>query len=71
LEFILIYLKENAAVYALTVEIDGRLITAEIKEKKVAEAEYKEAITHGQTATLLRQSEKTLDTFTVRRCISL
>ena len=49
----------------MTAQIDDRLITAEIKEKKVAEKEYDEAIRHGQTATLLRQSEETLDTFTV------
>ncbi|CAF0932997.1 unnamed protein product [Rotaria sordida] len=58
-------IEENAAVYALTVEIDDRLITAEIKRKKVAEAEYNEAIIHGQTATLLRQSAETLDTFII------
>ena len=49
----------------MTAQIDDHLITAEIKEKKVAEKEYDEAIRHGQTATLLRQSEETLDTFTV------
>ncbi|CAF3644851.1 unnamed protein product [Rotaria sp. Silwood1] len=58
-------IEENAAVYALTAEIDDRLITAEIKQKEIAEAEYNEAITHGQTATLLRQNEKTLDTFMI------
>ncbi|CAF4335289.1 unnamed protein product, partial [Rotaria sordida] len=56
---------ENAAVYALTAEIDDRLIIAEIKRKKVAEAEYNEAIIHGQTATLLRQSAETLDIFII------
>ncbi|CAF3914265.1 unnamed protein product, partial [Rotaria sp. Silwood1] len=58
-------IEENAAVYALTAEIDDRLIKAEIKQKEVAETEYNEAIKHGQTATLLRQSEKTLDTFMI------
>ncbi|CAF3278735.1 unnamed protein product [Rotaria sp. Silwood2] len=58
-------IEENAAVYALTAEIDDRLIIAEIKKKEVAETEYNEAITHGQTATLLRQSEKTMDTFII------
>ena len=57
--------QENAAVYSFTAQIDDRLITAVLKEKKVAETEYGKAVQRGQTAVLLRQSKQTLDTFTV------
>ena len=39
------------------------------KRKSAAEQEYKNAVSQGRTAVLLRQSEQTLDTFTV--CFSL
>ena len=38
---------------------------AELKEKKTAEKEYQSAVQQGHTAVLLRQSQETLDTFTV------
>ena len=59
------FLQENAAVYSFTAQIDDRIITAELKEKKKAEDEYQSAIDQGQTAVLMRQSKETLDTFTV------
>ena len=62
----LCHLQENAAVYSFTAQIDDRTIVAELKEKNTAEKEYKDALSKGQTAVLLRQSEQTLDTFTVR-----
>ncbi|CAF1500718.1 unnamed protein product, partial [Didymodactylos carnosus] len=58
-------IEENAAVYSFTAQIDDRTITAVIKEKKTAEQEYQTAVQQGQTAVLMRQSEQTLDTFTV------
>ncbi|CAF3519838.1 unnamed protein product [Adineta steineri] len=58
-------IEENAAVYSFTAQIDDRTITATLKEKKVAEEEYDSAIKQGQTAVLMRQSKKTLDTFTI------
>ncbi|CAF0995129.1 unnamed protein product [Adineta steineri] len=56
---------ENAAVYSFTAQIDDRIITALLKEKKVAEKEYESAVQQGQTAVLMRQNKKTLDTFTI------
>lgn len=58
-------LQENAAIYSFTAQIDDRIITALLKEKKVAEKEYESAVQQGQTAVLMRQNEKTLDRFTV------
>ncbi|CAF3602122.1 unnamed protein product [Rotaria sordida] len=58
-------IEENGAVYSFTAEIDNRTITAVLKEKKKAEEEYKSAVEQGQTAVLMRQSQETLDTFTV------
>ena len=61
-------LQENAAVYSFTAEIDNRTITAVLKEKETAEKEYKEAVSQGKVAAMLRQSQETLDTFTVSIC---
>jgi len=58
-------IEENAAVYSFTAQIKDRTITAELKEKTKAEQEYKTAVSQGQTAVLLRQSDQTLDTFTI------
>ncbi|CAF4892491.1 unnamed protein product [Rotaria sp. Silwood1] len=58
-------IEENAAIYEFTATIDDRLITAEVKEKREAEAQYTHAIQQGQTAVLLRQSERTFDTFRI------
>ncbi|UJR20655.1 hypothetical protein I4U23_023777 [Adineta vaga] len=58
-------IEENAAVHSFTAQIDDRTITAVLKEKKTAEKEYDTAVQQGQTAVLLRQSQETLDTFTI------
>ena len=52
-------------MYSFTAEIDNRTITAVLKEKQTAEKEYHEAVSQGKVAVMLRQSQKTLDTFTV------
>lgn len=64
-------MKENAAVYEFTAQIDDRIINAELKEKNQAIAEYKEAVQRGQTAVLLQQNERTLDTFRVSYCYQI
>jgi Ca-activated chloride channel family protein len=45
----------QAAIYAMEMEIDGRVIKAEIKRKAEAEEIFNEADTSGLTATLLEQ----------------
>lgn len=45
----------RAAVYGLTMTIGPRMVTAVIKEKQAARAEYTAAIQQGRTATLLDQ----------------
>ena len=45
----------NAAVYAMEMEVQGRLIEAEIKEKLEAQAIFDSAQAHGHTASLLEQ----------------
>ncbi|CAF3863968.1 unnamed protein product, partial [Rotaria magnacalcarata] len=56
---------ENAAIYEFTAQIDDRIIRAVVKEKSVAISEYTQAVQQGQTAILLRQNERTLDTFRI------
>ncbi|CAF0916031.1 unnamed protein product [Adineta steineri] len=58
-------IEENAAVYEFTAHIDDRLIKAMVQEKQTAENMYEDAVQRGQTAVLLRQDERTLDTFKV------
>lgn len=58
-------MQENAAIYEFTAQIDDRVITAMVKEKHAAVAEYTQAIERGQTAVLLQQSERKFDTFRV------
>ncbi|CAF3685831.1 unnamed protein product [Adineta steineri] len=58
-------IEENAAVYEFTAHIDDRLIKAVVQEKQTAENMYEDAMRRGQTAVLLRQDERTLDTFQV------
>ncbi|CAF1094814.1 unnamed protein product [Adineta steineri] len=58
-------IEENAAIYEFTAHIDNRLIKAVVQEKNTAENMYEDAIQRGQTAVLLRQDERTLDTFKV------
>lgn len=45
----------NSAVHAMQMQIENRLIVAEIKERSEAQHIYEEAIENGQTATLLEQ----------------
>ncbi|CAF1043172.1 unnamed protein product [Adineta ricciae] len=58
-------IEENAAIYEFTARIDDRLITAVVQEKDTAENMYEDAIQRGQTAVLLRQDERTFDTFKI------
>ncbi|CAF3425625.1 unnamed protein product [Rotaria socialis] len=58
-------IEENAAVYSFMALIDNRTITAVLKEKTIAEQEYKSAVEQGKTAILMEQSKQTYDTFTV------
>lgn len=45
----------RAAVYAMTVRLGDRLLTAKIREKQQARVEYETAKTEGKTAALLEQ----------------
>jgi len=45
----------RAAVYGMTVRVGDRVLTARIKEKELAKAEYQEAKDAGKTAALLEQ----------------
>jgi len=65
ISFFKLCLQENAAIYSFTAQIDDRTIVAQLKERKQAETEYQTAIRRGQSAILMRQSDKTFDTFTV------
>ena len=58
--------EENAAIYAFMAHIDDeREIIAELKEKKVAQQEYSEALASGHGAYLLEQDEASNDIFIV------
>lgn len=46
----------RAAVYGLTMEVDGRIVHAKIKEKEEAKKIYQEAVKQGKTASLLVQT---------------
>lgn len=48
----------RAAVYGMNVRLGDRLITAKIKEKQQAKAEYEQAKTEGKTAALLEQQRE-------------
>ncbi|UJR18035.1 hypothetical protein I4U23_004936 [Adineta vaga] len=59
-------IEENAAIYAFIAHIDNeREIIAEIKETKVAQQEYSEALAHGHGAYLLEQNEASNDIFVI------
>jgi Ca-activated chloride channel family protein len=45
----------HAAVYAMTMQVEDRILKAEIKEKKEAREIYEKAIEEGRTASLLEQ----------------
>jgi CRP-like cAMP-binding protein len=56
----------NAAIYAFVARIDDeREIVAELKEKKVAQQEYTQALAQGHGAYLLEQDEASKDVFIV------
>ncbi|UJR11148.1 hypothetical protein I4U23_015329 [Adineta vaga] len=58
--------EENAAIYAFVAHIDDeREIIAELKEKKIAQEEYSQALAHGHGAYLLEQDEASNDVFVV------
>ncbi|XP_026539991.1 von Willebrand factor A domain-containing protein 5A-like [Notechis scutatus] len=54
----------EAAVYAFEGLIGGKLIEAQIREKKQAEQEYDDALSEGHQAFLLEREENTSDIFT-------
>ncbi|MDR2688880.1 MAG: VIT and VWA domain-containing protein [Azoarcus sp.] len=45
----------RAAVHAMTVRVENRIITAEIREKEQAKQEYEQAKSEGKTAALLEE----------------
>jgi Ca-activated chloride channel family protein len=45
----------HAAVYAMTMQVEERILKAEIKEKKEAREIYEKAVEEGRTASLLEQ----------------
>ncbi|CAF3817744.1 unnamed protein product [Rotaria sordida] len=58
-------IEEQAAIYAFVARIDDREIVAQLKEKKVAQREYNEALQQGHGAYLLEQDEKSQDNFII------
>ncbi|CAF3527834.1 unnamed protein product [Rotaria sp. Silwood1] len=58
-------IEEQAAIYAFVAHIDNREIVAELKEKKVAQKDYTEALEHGHGAYLMEQDEKSQDNFII------
>ncbi|CAF3818438.1 unnamed protein product [Rotaria sp. Silwood1] len=58
--------EENAAIYAFIARIDNeREIVAELKEKKIAQQEYTQALAQGHGAYLFEQDESSNDIFIV------
>ena len=58
-------IEEKAAIYSFVATIDDREIHAELKEKKVAQEEYNNALQQGYGAYLLEQDEKSQDNFII------
>ncbi|UJR19228.1 hypothetical protein I4U23_022357 [Adineta vaga] len=58
-------IEEQAAIYSFIARIDDREIIAELKEKKIAQKEYSEALQSGHGAYLLEQDEKSQDNFII------
>ena len=59
-------MEENAAIYAFVARIDDeREVVAELKEKRVAQQQYTQALAHGHGAYLLEQDEASNDIFIV------
>lgn len=56
---------EKAAIYALSIQIEDRLIKAEIEEKAKARSTYESAKREGKTAALLEQNKPNLFTMNV------
>ncbi|UWQ04984.1 VIT and VWA domain-containing protein [Aliiroseovarius crassostreae] len=48
-------LNQNAAVFGMTMHVGDEIVRAVIREKQVAEAEYKQAASEGKAAALLTQ----------------
>ena len=58
--------EENAAIYQFIARIDDeREIVAELKEKKIAQQEYTQALADGHGVYLLEQDEASNDIFVV------
>lgn len=55
----------RAAVYGLTITVDGRVTEAVIKEKEAARAEYVQAKSEGKSAALLEQQKPNVFTMNV------
>ena len=58
-------LDEDAAVCGFQVIIDGRTIVAEVKDKKEAQDNYDDAVSSGQSAFLLEESDESSDIFQI------
>ena len=58
-------IEEQAAVYGFAARIDDREIIAELKEKKLAQREYNEALREHHGAYLLEQDEESQDNFII------
>jgi von Willebrand factor A domain-containing protein 5 len=59
-------LDERSAIYHFEAETDGRVIVAEIQERKQAGETYERGIEAHQTTFLLEQDERAADTFRIR-----
>lgn len=59
-------LDERSAVYHFEAETEGRVIVAEVQERKEAEETYERAMESNQTAFLLEQDERSDDKFRIR-----
>ena len=56
-------INDQAGIIGFTVEIDGRTLTSQFKQKDEAFKEYSEALSRGDGAYLLDQSDRSDDTF--------
>ena len=56
-------INDQAGIIGFTVEIDGRTLTSQFKKKDEAFKEYSEALSRGDGAYLLDQSDRSDDTF--------
>ncbi|CAF1042700.1 unnamed protein product [Rotaria sordida] len=58
-------IEEQAAIYSFVARINDREIIAQLKEKKVAQKEYVQALRENHGAYLLEQDEKSQDNFII------